>query len=603
MAAATHSDESMAEAISKLDLKILAITVATFYGLLGALNAWRRISQWSRSRTSAMQRVGLVRRQVNHKRSGLKALYRQHIALPALTGDTHMRATSVLGLPPVSLPTRLEAICMSFYLFLNILLGIIQYDYANPSALTLAAHRQGMFALLNLLFLALHAGRNSAIILITGLPFSTILFVHRWLGRLVVAQVAAHGLMIMYRTASAGGAAALKAGLSVPYIQWGVVSFAVGIAIFVQTWGPFRRAFYEAFHVRRSLVHLFFAHQNEFVHVALAIVFFVGAWLHRKAFMDQPDLYSLLRCAMITFIVELAIRILSMIATNVPFGKLYGDKKRLTYAKLQAVAGATRVKISVPKLWHVSAGQHIYLHVPSLGLFQAHPFSIAWIEVSPARGLRTQRTLDLVHFDTDEDENQKIEVIVKANDGFTRTLFQKAQDSPNCTIRCLVEGPYGTASRTNFDQFDEVTLICGGIGITFALLVMRHHLKQQRQARRINQRMSLIWIVRYDAEIAWAQSHLDYLIERSHGSLKISVYVTRPSVHEGKRYPDLTLRTTFIIPVKPDLAELVRLAVLDRTGTLAIASCGPGAFSDTIRKAMVNESEDGVTYIEEAFAW
>lgn len=251
MNAAGASGRSPPKSTSKDDLKILALIVIVFYGLLGTLNAWRRIIQWQRSRKVTKEMIVSLDRPINRKRSGINVLYRQHIALPALAGTTHMGTTSVFGLPPVSLPTRLEAICISFYIFLNILLGIIQYDYSSPSSLMEAANRQGIFALLNILLLALHAGRNSPIILITGLPFSAVLLVHRWIGRLVVAQIAAHGLMIMYQSASTGGAATVRKYISVPYVAWGVASMAIGFVILVQAWGPFRRAFYESFHVSR----------------------------------------------------------------------------------------------------------------------------------------------------------------------------------------------------------------------------------------------------------------------------------------------------------------------------------------------------------------
>jgi predicted ferric reductase len=85
------------------------------------------------------------------------------------------------------------------------------------------------------------------------------------------------------------------------------------------------------------------------------------------------------------------------------------------------------------------AGSHIFLWIPSIRAFETHPFTIS--ETSP------------------------LTVVVKAHDGFTKSLLKKATENPGAVLRASMEGPYGIVP--NLNHFDYFIFIAGGSGGTY----------------------------------------------------------------------------------------------------------------------------------------
>lgn len=340
------------------------------------------------------------------------------------------------------------------------------------------------------------------------------------------------------------------------------------------------------------------------VHVLLAIVFLLGTWYHSRLFANHVEVKFLIG-AILLYAFDLLLKIVKLVASNVPLGKIYGSKKRFSKCRIEAVAGATRMTISLPRLWDVKPGQHVFLHAPTLGPFQAHPFSVAWVDNHAHKNGAHVQSPDNCDEEVDRDENHTLALVVKANDGFTRTLFKRAQKHPSTHLTVMVEGPYG--QTRNLDKYDEVNLFCAGVGVTYALLVVRHHLEQQN-ARKIHQTMSLTWICQYEQQIAWVQDILDEIIENSAGSFKMTIYISRAkkhSFHALQRDYAARSRAHIVetVPVKPNIKHLVASSISNRIGTLAIVSCGPGRFSDEIRQVMVEYAQERINYFEEAFSW
>lgn len=88
-----------------------------------------------------------------------------------------------------------------------------------------------------------------------------------------------------------------------------------------------------------------------------------------------------------------------------------------------------RVAIRVARPWKVLPGQHLYLYMPSVGLWESHPFSIAWADTN---------TLSY-------EKAKVVYLLVKAENGFTKKLVERAarsRDRMFSTV-ALVEGAYG----------------------------------------------------------------------------------------------------------------------------------------------------------------
>jgi len=74
------------------------------------------------------------------------------------------------------------------------------------------------------MLLFLLAGRNNPLIKLLGISFSTFNLLHRWLGRLVFAEVVAHAIAHLVGWVSTSGLslnAAIQAALGVRFIFYG----------------------------------------------------------------------------------------------------------------------------------------------------------------------------------------------------------------------------------------------------------------------------------------------------------------------------------------------------------------------------------------------
>ena len=584
-----------------IELKILFCTYIGFFFILSLVTLIHNVKLQLQLRR--MQRGIAPRPKVFRNQGGLQSFYQRKLALPAIFGETHIAAKQVCAaIPPLSLPLRLEAIFMAIYIALNITLGMLAYtSWVRPYYTPIFAAKQwGFFAFLNSIFLTMHSGRASPILWLTGMSFSQGMFVHRWLGRLVVLESAVHSIMHFYLYIVQDGYTTTSLILGViPFVTWGLIAFTAACLILIQAWSPFRKLAYECFH---------------FIHVILAFAFFLGVYLH-GALGAFPSTYRwLIHCALLVVCGEHLLRMLKVIAVNLPLGRFYGSSKRLTSATLEAVAGATRVKINIPGISHVRPGQHVFISFPTLAPLQWHPFSIAW------HSKQAYRCPDLMEFD--DTQNNCILLVVKAKEGFTRTLYKYAKANPNHDLLCLIDGPYGVAHDL---VYDEVLVLCGGVGITHGLMTLKHHLDMMSKSK-ISQRVTLYWVIRTDAEIAWVQEEVDQLLDTSKGSIEIKIYLTRapqipscpPRIPARKlsiesdlststlsdlEKPKSALRSHHIFVGRPKIDSIIKSAITDRIGSLCVTSCGPGKFSDAIRCSVVEHWEHGVTYLEEAFSW
>ena len=289
----------------------------------------------------------------------------------------------------------------------------------------------------------------------------------------------------------------------------------------------------------------------------------------------------LLYSALISLGIEYSLRLVSHLRQNVPWARLYGLRQRSTTCRLEAIAGATRIMISIPGCSVPRPGQYVYISIPAIGLLQYHPFSIAWHD-----GRATKDELRMLPDLT----NNSLTLVAKAKDGFTRSLYQRAKVYAD-EMTCLVDGPYG--QRHNLDIYDEVLMICGGIGITSVLLHMKHHLEHLHEFPQ--QRIVLIWVIRTGEEIKWIEPELETLLQDNPQSISFNIYITTATSSPKSGYT--------IHSGRPDLTTLITEAITHRFGTLCVFTCGPGAMTDSIRRSVCRSLTPCVTFIEDSYSW
>lgn len=202
----------------------------------------------------------------------------------------------------------------------------------------------------------------------------------------------------------------------------GIIAFVLMLLIGITSIAIARRKAYEYFY----LFH--------WVFTAAVLVF---SWLHDK------DNIPFIKASAGIIGGDLLLRVLR-VWTSSPWLRGYFD------AQLEVIdADWTIVTIPRPKCGLMSnwtPGTHAFLNIPSMGLHQKHPFTIASIP-----------------------EDGHIRFIVKKQRGFTRSLHQAQSTS----MKCLVDGPYGSLQVTRFAKYPDVLLIGAGVGIAFVLPILK----------------------------------------------------------------------------------------------------------------------------------
>lgn len=126
--------------------------------------------------------------------------------------------------------------------------------------------RSGTLAVANMVPLVVFAGRNNPLIALLKISFDTFNLLHRWLGRIVVAQVVVHTICWMIPVVVDGGWSLIGDIVSgTLFAASGAVGGLIMLFLLCSSLSPVRHAFYETF------VNL---------HILLAAAAFAATWIH-----------------------------------------------------------------------------------------------------------------------------------------------------------------------------------------------------------------------------------------------------------------------------------------------------------------------------------
>lgn len=215
--------------------------------------------------------------------------------------------------------------------------------------------------------------------------------------------------------------------------------------------------------VRRRVYELFLK-----LHYLASIALLISLWLHvnRNTFNSTVMAVgsALFLFQRISFYISLLYRNLGS-----------GSSCRASFKRYEQII---RVEITLKRAWESKSGQFLYLCIPrvrslGLGIFESHPFMVAWDYAGP-EGQSTTR---------------KVVLLVQPSTGFTKKLLKDRNNS-----FAIVDGPYGN-NLYSFKDYDTVLFLANGIGLTGILLSIRHlivaHNNQTARVRRI----TLHWLL------------------------------------------------------------------------------------------------------------
>jgi predicted ferric reductase len=489
-------------------------------------------------------------------------------------------------------PSRLHTTIVAGYLISNIIYTVALLDYSEPKPALLAEirGRSGVLAVVNMIPLILLAGRNNPLIPLMRVSFDTYNLLHRWMGRIVVIEALVHTSAWMANKVLASGWSAVWESWGAdgtPFIRVGLVSMIALLFILVQSLSPIRHAFYETF------LHL---------HQIAAAITIVTLYFHLS--IDSLPQLPFVQIIIGIWAFERIVRFLRIAYRNV-------SRKGPSGILVEALPGdACRVTIEVARPWKFKPGAHVYLYMPTIGLWMSHPFSVAWNESHEIGGMdneKAERGSKLEHeirkLDKKVATRNTISLVISKHTGFTEKLYNRAVTMPQkrLTTWGFVEGPYG--AMDSLHSYGTVVMFAGGIGITHQVPHVRDLLRGYADGSVSTRKILLVWSVKSTEHLEWVRPWMDQILQMPHRRevLRILLFVTKPKSPREVISPSATVQ---MFPGRMNAPTIIDKEVVERKGAMAVTVCGSGAFADEVRMATRRRVDQAsITFIEEAFTW
>ncbi|TEY45966.1 hypothetical protein BOTCAL_0325g00090 [Botryotinia calthae] len=508
------------------------------------------------------------------------AKFKKHVLYAPVFSKRHNREIQMgRAINVGTLPTRFQLAFLLAYFGTNIAFCVVSitWDQSYATVAQQLRNRTGILAVVNMIPLFIMAARNNPLINWLNCSFDTFNLLHRWTGRIVTLQMIAHVAAWAASKVYASGWSAVWAAIGKSsMLMYGAIATIAAVVIMIQASSPIRHAAYETF---------------KYLHIALVIVVIIGIYYHLKL-SDLPQI-KLLWGAIILWVTERVYRVLTVAYRN--FGK--GGSRTL----VEALPGnAVRVTVDMARPWKFKPGQHAYLYMPSVGLFQSHPFSVAWSE--EAEDLSEEK-LAMNRQDILAMQKTSMSFVIRARTGFTEKLFKKAEASPDGKLytKCWAEGPYGGMHMMH--SYGTVMLFAGGVGITHQVPHVRDLVAGYANGTVAARKVVLVWTIQSPEHLEWIRPWMTSILamDKRREVLRIMLFISRPRSTKEIHSPSATVQ---MFPGRPNIETLMEIEMENQVGAMGVSVCGSGALSDDVRSAVRKHQYNGnIDFVEEAFSW
>ncbi|OTA99435.1 hypothetical protein M426DRAFT_27530 [Hypoxylon sp. CI-4A] len=340
------------------------------------------------------------------------------------------------------------------------------------------------------------SSRDSILSLLTGIPYQSFNFLHRWLGYIIVIQGSLHtiGWSIVEVRLYQPQPTTAQEWIVQLYIIWGVVAQILLLLLFALStpWG-IRLTGYEFF--RKA-------------HYVLAMVYIGACWGH----------WANLQCFLIPGLaiwgLDRAIRYLRSALIHYQYLPNGSMGFRAVHASLTHFPDAehgdvVRMDFKHPQdPWKV--GEHYYLCFTECSIWQSHPFT-------PLNLPKVENGLVSHSY------------ILRAKKGETKKVAElaakKLAEAPTATTPLILSGNYGESIVENLTPDANVLCVAGGTGITYVLPVLLGLIEQKEVKDR---KVQLVWAVRKKDDIRWVEKELNAIRKAAKAhKIEVHIYVTR----------------------------------------------------------------------------
>ena len=603
------------------------VIVATFFGLMLATMLYRIFNRGSQHvrHLLTMGSKEVDQRYWMYNHGTWWPRLRKHLIYAPLYGVKHNQARSIRKVDIGTVPGRYHTLLLVLYLLSNTAytLAIDWRKDNRHSAVAELRGRTGILATLNMIPTFLFAMRNNPLIHIMGVSYDTFNLLHRWCARVVVVESVIHTICWAINCVAVAGFDQIRTSLATSEsFRWGMVAACVMLAMFLFATNPLRHKFYEAF---------------LYVHRALAILALAAVYIHLER-ASLPALEYVWLCIGFWGF-EWIMRVSRILWYN------YDRRTGWTRVTVEALPSeACRVTFELKRPWTWTPGCHVHAYIPALSYFNSHPFSVAWADRPTARTLASaaERTgskellppppsspsdsmvstlsrekkatsINTVHSTSRPNasvlpripvnEFTAVSLVMRARDGMTKHLYQRASLAPNSRLhlRGFLEGPYG--GHDALHSYGTVILFAGGVGITHCVGYVRHLVQRYQIGIASTQKVLLVWSVPTTEALEWVRCWMDQIMVMPgrRDILRIQLYVTKPR-HRGEVISNTGSVQMF--PGRCNPETILEREFEERIGAMAVTVCGPGAFSDCVREAVRKRvDQGGLEFVEEAFTY
>lgn len=345
-------------------------------------------------------------------------------------------------------------------------------------------------------FLYLLASKSSVLGKIAGSSHERLNWLHRWVARTMFVTATVHGWHFYSQYQRAGMVSHMIEMM--PMIKHGLGAWAMLLWANVSGFLPLRHLCYEFFVAQHMMTWILFLWVL-YVHVpayAQYNVWFAVAALSFDRF-----------CRMVLFVWQ-NIKIRPNVST------CKGGQRIGHQAQVRAVGEDITVVTIKDVHFRWQAGQHLYLWIPSIGLFDHHPYTIA-----SSHGLRDTCICN------------SIQLVVRKHKGFSQRLHRRAKKMKESgrknTVTVWVTGPYGLPPR--WDVYDTLVLISASTGASFTLPILESVLSAKEKTM-CTRRIDFLLAAKKGDEIDYYVQRLHDMINKAAGvgiELKVHIAVTR----------------------------------------------------------------------------
>ena len=507
----------------------------------------------------------------------------------------HRRATELKVTERINLgsvPTRFQTILITALVAVNIFSCVYNIPWSDPAlqVLPILRNRTGTLSVGNLIPIMVMATVKNPLISLLDISYDTFNLMHRWLGRLSILQAIAHTLCFIIGEVKKQGWEGMEQSVQHKAIWTGLVA-TIGFTVL----------FLQAPKLVRSWAYELFLHIH-FVVVAITVAFL---WLHLKAMNATPQL-RMLMAAIVIWGIARSWRLFTLIYRSL-------GKERASAAIEALPGGALRICIKSPRPFACRPGQSLYLTVPSIGWWTAHPFSIAWSDVndplSPSTSVDSsiddkKPIVRVSKLDVENHGRPTYSLVVKAKTGMTKKLLQATGgvDGARVTFNALIEGPYG--GERSLASYGTVMLFASGIGITHQMLYLKELVEAYTVGTVAARRVTLIWVIPFTDYLEWIRPWMHEVLgmQNRRDVLKVVLYITRAGLSQPIRSPSETVR---MLRGRPDVQALMSKEANEMMGCMGVSVCAGGGLADEVRSVSRILCAKGVNLdlMEEGFGW